>query len=585
MPIDDRTTNRSYKLPNAGNFLADDVVRLRDALAAIDADIYARYTKLEVDQLISNLINGAPGALDTLDELAAALGDDANFAATVTNQLALKANASNVYSKAESDARYVQGQTQAEMVFTATANQSVFTLSTAVINKPSALVTVDGVVQPTSEYSINMTGTQLTLSEGVPAGTVVRVLVLGVSSEGAPADDSVTTPKLRNGAVTTEKIAPGAVITEDLADEAITTQKLASVIAPTVSSLNGGPLAGARNRIINGDMRIDQRNAGASVTAQGFTVDRFAILLSQASKLTVQQNAGSVTPPVGFTNYLGITSSSSYSITSSDAFTLVQPIEGLNVSDLAWGTASASAVTLSFWVRSSLTGTFGGALKNSANTRSYPFSYTISSANTWEWKTVTIAGDTTGTWLTTNGIGIQVKFGLGVGSTLSGTAGSWAATNYDSATGATSVVGTNGATFYITGVQLEAGSVATPFERRSYGQELALCQRYFEKSFAIETAPANGANTTSLLTEVNSARNYSSGSTSNDGSTIPFKVQKRSTPTITAYGNSSGQWLTTGNANAGLTVIVVGDWGFNVYQTFSGAITCMRGHWTASAEL
>jgi len=201
MSIDDRTTNRSYKLPNVSNFLADDVVRLRDALAAIDADIYARYTKLEVDQLITNLINGAPGALDTLNELADALGDDANFAATVAAQLALKADASNVYSKAESDARYVQGSTQAEMVFIATANQSVFTLATAVINKPSALVTVDGVVQPTSEYSLNMPGTQLTLSEGVPAGTVVRVLALGVASAGAPADDTVTTPKLRDGAL------------------------------------------------------------------------------------------------------------------------------------------------------------------------------------------------------------------------------------------------------------------------------------------------------------------------------------------------------------------------------------------------
>ena len=211
MPIDDRTTNRSYKMPNAGNFLADDVVRLRDALAAIDADVFARYTKTEVDTLITNLIAGAPGALNTLDELAAALGDDANFAATVTNLLALKANIADVYTKAQADARYVQGSTQTEMVFIATASQSVFTLSTAVINKPSALVTVDGVVQPTSEYSINITGTQLTLSEGVPVGTVVRVLALGVASGGAPSDDTVTTAKLRDEAVTTAKLADGAL--------------------------------------------------------------------------------------------------------------------------------------------------------------------------------------------------------------------------------------------------------------------------------------------------------------------------------------------------------------------------------------
>jgi hypothetical protein len=154
-------------------------------------------------------------------------------------------------------------------------------------------------------------------------------------------------------------------------------------------------------------------------------------------------------------------------------------IEGLNVADLAWGTASAATVTLSFWVRSSLTGTFGGSLVNSAQNRSYPFSYSIPSANTPTFITITIAGDTSGTWLTTNGIGIGINFSLGVGSTLSGTAGAWAGAAYYSATGATSVVGTNGATFYITGVQLEKGSTATSFDYRPYGTELALCQRYF----------------------------------------------------------------------------------------------------------
>jgi hypothetical protein len=207
MPIDDRSPNRSYQLPAAGNLLADDVSRLRAALNAIDADVFARYTKTEVDTLINNLIQGAPGALDTLNELAAAMGDDPNFATTITNLLAQKANSADVYSKQEADARYVQGQVQTEMVFIATANQSVFTLTTAVINKPSALVTIDGVVQPTSEYSLNMTGNQLTLSEPVVAGTIVRVLALGVSSQGAPGDDTVTTVKLRDAAVTPAKLS------------------------------------------------------------------------------------------------------------------------------------------------------------------------------------------------------------------------------------------------------------------------------------------------------------------------------------------------------------------------------------------
>ena len=236
-----------------------------------------------------------------------------------------------------------------------------------------------------------------------------------------------------------------------------------------------------RNRIINGAMVVSQRNTTSSVTpASGdYTLDRWAVSLSQASKFTVQQNAGAVTPPVGFSNYLGITSSSAYSITSGDFFYLKHAIEGFNTADLAWGTANAKTVTLSFQVYSSLTGTFGGSLENSAYTRNYPFSYSIPVANTWTTISVTIAGDTSGTWIgATNGVGLRVNFGLGVGSTYSGTAGVWAAGDIVSATGATSVVGTSGATFYITGVQLEIGTSATPFERRLYGQELINCQRY-----------------------------------------------------------------------------------------------------------
>ena len=241
------------------------------------------------------------------------------------------------------------------------------------------------------------------------------------------------------------------------------------------------PVTGFKNRIINGQMTFDQRNAGASTTATDnvYTLDRWQTGSSASSKFTIQQNAGSVTPPAGFSNYLGCTSSSAYTVGAGETFNVAQQIEGYNVADLAWGTANAKTVTLSFWVRSSLTGTFGGALANSNVTRSYPFSYTISAANTWEYKTVTIAGDTSGTWQTTTSTGIRVWMSIGTGSTLSGTAGAWAGSDFRSATGATSVVGTNGATFYITGVQLEVGSTATSFDYRPYGTELALCQRYY----------------------------------------------------------------------------------------------------------
>lgn len=240
-----------------------------------------------------------------------------------------------------------------------------------------------------------------------------------------------------------------------------------------------------KNRIINGDMTIDQRNAGASVTPTTannvFSVDRWLCNASQSTKYTVQQNAGSVTPPVGFTNYMGVTSSSAYSITSSDYFFLEQDIEGLNCGDLAWGTANAQTVTLSFLIRSSLTGTFGASLRNQSGGRSYPFSYTVNAANTWEQKSVTIAGDTSGTWLTTNGIGIRLSFSIGSGSNWAGTAGAWNSDNDWTVSGAVSVVGTSGATWQITGVQLEKGSVATSFDYLPYGTELMLCQRYCYK--------------------------------------------------------------------------------------------------------
>jgi len=247
------------------------------------------------------------------------------------------------------------------------------------------------------------------------------------------------------------------------------------------------PSVNMKSRIINGAMVIDQRNAGASFTPTngGYGLDRWKYTLSAASKITSQQ---STTAPVGFNNSLLITSSSAYSISSSDYFAVYQNIEGFNFADCGFGTANAKTVTLSFWVRSSLTGTFGGSLTNSAQDRCYPFSYTISAANTYEYKTVTIAGDTTGTWVgATNGTGASVWFGLGVGSTYSGTAGAWNSNSFNiSSTGATSVVGVSGATLFLTGVQLEVGSTATSFDYRPYGTELALCQRYFQISKASE---------------------------------------------------------------------------------------------------
>lgn len=341
-----------------------------------------------------------------------------------------------------------------------------------------------------------------------------------------------------------------------------------------------------RNKIINGAMMIDQRNAGASVTIAAtdiYVLDRWLVSASQASKMSVQQNAGSVTPPAGFSNYQGITSLSAYTVGAADQFRVEQLIEGLNTADLAWGTASAKTVTISFWVRSSLTGTFGGGVSNSAENRSYAFTYSISVANTWEYKTITIAGDTSGTWLTTNGIGVRLRFGIGVGTNFSGTAGSWGAANYISATGATSVVGTNGATWYVTGVQFEVGSVATPFEFRLYSQEMLFCQRYYWKTYAYATVPGTATGDGLLIfTRWNDAGNTSFNSIQNP-------AYMRTGPTVTAYNTNggSGSWMDNGAVARTVTISYQAPTSFTVQTTGSGATTTgqIYGHIVASAEL
>jgi hypothetical protein len=236
---------------------------------------------------------------------------------------------------------------------------------------------------------------------------------------------------------------------------------------------------GFRNRIINGDMRIDQRNAGASVTPVdgGYTLDRWKTSVTQSSKLSIQR---ATTAPAGFSNSIFVTSLAATTLGANDTFGFYQPIEGYNIVDLGFGTANASSISLSFWVRSSITGTYSVSVTNGAVNRSCPVSYTINSANTWEQKFVTITGDTAGSWSIDNNAGLNLFFNLGVSGSYGGaTSGAWVSATKTAATGQTNWISTSGATFYITGVQLEAGSVASPFERRDYGRELIMCQRYY----------------------------------------------------------------------------------------------------------
>ena len=241
---------------------------------------------------------------------------------------------------------------------------------------------------------------------------------------------------------------------------------------------NSDSTMGFKNRIINGGMVIAQRGTAAVTGSGEFPVDRFLVGNTTDGAFSAQQDSSA---PAGFINSVKITTTTAdATLTTTQAIVFIQRIEGTNVADLGFGTASAKTVTVSFWVRSSLTGTFGGSLRNSAGDRSYPFSYSISVADTWEQKSVTIAGDTSGTWLTTNDVGIIISFGLGAGPDRSGTAGAWNSNNNASATGAVSVIGTLSATWYVTGVQLEVGSVATSFDFRSIGTEIDLCRRYLQ---------------------------------------------------------------------------------------------------------
>jgi hypothetical protein len=242
---------------------------------------------------------------------------------------------------------------------------------------------------------------------------------------------------------------------------------------------------GFKNRIINGAMVIDQRNAGVAVTGistgTNYIVDRWTLVELSDAVFTAGQDT-SVPTGEGFVNSFKITTTTADASIGATQYAFVaQRIEGTNVADLMFGSASAKTITISFWVRSSLTGTFSGALSNSAFNYSYAFEYSISTADTWEKKTITVSGATAGTWLTTTGIGLQIIFPMGHGSNFDGTVNTWESAGDMGTSGSVAVAGTLDATWYITGVQLEKGTQATSFDYRPYGTELALCQRYYYK--------------------------------------------------------------------------------------------------------
>jgi len=287
----------------------------------------------------------------------------------------------------------------------------------------------------------------------------------------------------------------------------------------TSSTLATQNALGVRNLIINGDMRIDQRNNGSAVTTTNtFVTDRWKQDQVGGGVISFQRSTES---PDDF-NY-----SLSATVTTADAtpsyYRIAQKIEGSNVIHLNCGTSSAQTITLSFWVRSSITGTYCIGLQNSAFNRGYSSEYTINSANTWERKTITATCDTTGTWLIDNGIGLTVYFDLGSSASYNLTPDTWTSANAWKTSNQTAWIGTSGATFYITGIQLEVGTEATPFEQRPYDMELARCQRYFQRHYD----PA--------------LRGVYNGVTSGGASRMGFliPVSMRATPVATTTGTFS----------------------------------------------
>lgn len=366
-----------------------------------------------------------------------------------------------------------------------------------------------------------------------------------------PSAVPLTSADITDGIITSAKIADGTIVNADIN----------ATSAITLNKLSGNP--NFRNRIINGDMVIDQRNSGSAFTinsaAYTYTLDRWSGF-GQATDgvFTVQR---STTAPAGFVNSLLATvTTADASIGASQYYFIAQKIEGFNVSDLGFGTANAKTVTLSFWVRSSLTGTFSGSLTNDAYNRGYPFTFTISNANTFEYKTITIAGDTSGTWLTSSSTGIALYIDLGSGSSNKGTAGAWAGSGFVGATGSVNLIGTNGATFYLTGVQLEAGTSATDFEFLPIDVDLGRCLRYFQ-TFRGENVYICQGGMQSTTTFVG---------------TVNYLVTMRATPTFTASSGASYFRVFT-TAGSSFSTVAVND----LYGTRSMAINATTGSLTA----
>ena len=361
-------------------------------------------------------------------------------------------------------------------------------------------------------------------------------------------------------------MALGTINTNQIASEAVTVPKVADQVLTN------------RNLIINGAMTVSQRGTSGTSTADIYTVDRFAI--GHGSPVNAMTFEQSTDTPDNFKNSIKVTAGTGASASTTGYAILRQAIEGQNISHLGFGTSAAKAIILSFHVKSSLTGTFGVSIRNQAGNRAYGGTYTISSANTWEYVTVAIPGDTSGTWPTDTGIGLHLFWDLGAGSNYDIAAGSWTTgTNMFGVESTVKLTETSSATFFITGVQLEIGDTATPFEHENFGTTLAKCQRYC----AVITSSGSPGSTM--------YRDQYVTDTMVTSSELP--VQMRTTPsmTMTGSGGTSSTGFTYSNLAATPTLAPASPFHILVYRGVSSSartyiyLTSPTGELTVEAEL
>jgi len=328
-------------------------------------------------------------------------------------------------------------------------------------------------------------------------------------------DDQITTDTIAVGAVNAQEIGANAVDTSEIAANAVTPVQMA----------DSAYLAN-RNMIINGAMLIAQRGTAAiDPTTNGFAVDRWKAYTTTGSGHTFQQVSDS---PDGFEHSIKITIGTGASPSASNMNVIYQSIEGYNVSHLDFGTSAALSIVASFWVKSSITGNYGCSIHNSALDRSYVGQYTVSVADTWEKKSVTFTGDTTGTWLKTTGVGMHINFDFGSGTDFEVALDTWVPGNDKRVSGQAILVATSSATIQFSGAQLEVGTTATPFERKTFDQELIACQRYCQK--------LHGEVTNSM---VSMQLCYSTIGTEG----VLYYSKKRAAPTITQYSAGVTGWF------------------------------------------